>query len=373
MNELVEVEKTTLLQAFSSENGLKSVIEDARQIVFEYKHDLSTAAGRKKTASLAAKVSKLKVRLDEIGKELVSEWKAKSKAVDKNRKQMRDELDRLRDEARKPLTDWENAEKKRIEEHKFRIDSMCLSRLTENPDSTEIKLFIAEIEAVKIDESFEEFEGEAAKVKMLSLEHLNKMLVDQLKLEDQQKELERLKKEAEERERIEREEAIKREAAEKARREAEEAARLEREKIEVAKIEAETRAKLEKERAEKAERDRIAAEERAKIEAEQAEKRRIEAEEKAKRDAEAARIKAEQEAREAAELARAKEIERQRAEQARIKAEQEARESNRKHVSAVRKAAKEALIKCAQITEEQAKLIVLSIDKGNIPSVEIKY
>lgn len=96
------------LEIFSGENGLNVYVEEARAIVLGFEHNLESDAGRSKTKSLAAKVSKLKTKLDGLGKDLVSGWKTQAKAVDINRKAMREQLDDLKVIARKPLTDWEN-------------------------------------------------------------------------------------------------------------------------------------------------------------------------------------------------------------------------------------------------------------------------
>lgn len=80
--------------------------------------DLTTKKGRDEIASTAYKVARSKAAIDEAGKELVSEWKAKSAGVDAARKKARDYLDALRDEVRKPLDDWQ-AEQERIEREKI--------------------------------------------------------------------------------------------------------------------------------------------------------------------------------------------------------------------------------------------------------------
>ena len=58
--------------------------------------------------------------MDSAGKKLVADWKEKAKKVDESRKIARDFLDNLRDEVRRPLTEWEEAEEKRIAEEKAR-------------------------------------------------------------------------------------------------------------------------------------------------------------------------------------------------------------------------------------------------------------
>lgn len=113
--------------------------------------------------------------------------------------------------------------------------------------------------------------------------------------------------------------------------------------------------------AEAAKQRAIEAEARAKVEAEQAEARRIEAEKQAKLNAERA-----------AEQARLTEIARQEAEAKRIADEQAKREANKKHIGAVRKAAKESLIALG-LDEETAKKVVLAINSGDIANVTINY
>ena len=104
-------------------NGIDKVLHDIEQEVLSFVPDLSTEKSRKEIASLARKVASSKVVLDGAGKQLVSDWKAKSKLVDESRKEARDFLDGLRDRVRKPLTDWEE-DKKRKEIERFIIDNI---------------------------------------------------------------------------------------------------------------------------------------------------------------------------------------------------------------------------------------------------------
>ncbi len=317
--DLVTIEETTALQAFSQNGGLDSVIQQAKEVVSEFDHDLSTAAGRKRTASLANKVAKLKTRLDAMGKDLVSDWKAKSKAVDANRKAMRDELDALKVAARKPLTEWE--------EEQARIEAEEAARIE------------AENIANEINHDHE--------VAILMNEKFDREKAEKLAEEERQRiEVARIAEE----QRKQREEEIRLNAI----KEAEEKARIEAERVEREKLAAIARA-------EQAERDRIAAEERAKIEAEQAEIRRIEAEKAAKLHAE-----------KMAEQARLAEIQRHKDELAKIEAEQAAREANKKHIGAIRKAAKESLM-AQGLEEETAKKLVMAIHNGLIENVKINY
>jgi hypothetical protein len=99
---------------FTEKNTLKKTLKDIETEVLSVVPDISTTKGRKEIASLAHKVSKSKVALDEAGKNLVSDWKIKAAKVDESRKHARDFLDNLKDKVRQPLTEWELAEETRI-------------------------------------------------------------------------------------------------------------------------------------------------------------------------------------------------------------------------------------------------------------------
>lgn len=329
-NELIVIEETKALEVFSNENGLDPIIQQAKELVDNFEHDLSTGAGRKRTASLANKVAKLKTRLDGMGKDLVADWKAQAKKVDANRKAMRDELDQLKVIARKPLTEWEE-EQARIEEEK---------RIAEEAEKLRVQMENDHEVALLMNEKFDhELAERLAEEKRLEEERQAKLEKERLEREAR---IAQEAKEKAEREAKEREEKIKREAEEaKAKAEADRLAAIEREK--------------------QAERERIAAEERAKAQQEEAERQRVIAEEKAKREAE-----------EAAERAKQAEIQRQKDEQERQKKEQEAREANKRHIGGIRKAAKESLMALG-MEEEQAKAVVMAIHNGQVENVKIHY
>ena len=117
-NELILVEKLNTLELFTGD-AMESIIGQIRAIVDQHVPDVSTAAGRKAIGSLAFKVASTKVTLDDLGKNLVANWKEQSKKVDAVRKKMRDDLDALRDYARQPLTAWEQAEAEKLRQEEF--------------------------------------------------------------------------------------------------------------------------------------------------------------------------------------------------------------------------------------------------------------
>ena len=108
-NELKLLEESAI--SIFIENRVDSVLREIEKEALSFVPDLSTSSSRKEIASIARKVSKSKVILDNAGKELTADWKAQSKLVDASRKESRDFLDLLRDTVRKPLTDWEDKKK----------------------------------------------------------------------------------------------------------------------------------------------------------------------------------------------------------------------------------------------------------------------
>jgi len=138
--ELANLETLDAVEVFTS-GAIDSIIADIKAEVARHEPDLSTDKGRKAIASLAANVAKAKVRLDGAGKDLVHDWKEQAKAVDTVRKALRDELDEIKVQARKPLTEWEE-EQQRIKDQE-RIDAENeLARL-----KLQAEILQAEIEA----------------------------------------------------------------------------------------------------------------------------------------------------------------------------------------------------------------------------------
>lgn len=383
MNELITIENVTPIQLFS-EGGLDAIIEKIEAEAKKQAVDISTAKGRDEVKSLAFKIAKSKTAIDKMGKELTAEWKEKSKKVDAERSRAWDRLEALQKEIRQPLTDWENRDKIRTQEHEDSLAEInSLVAFQEQPTAAQVQ---ANIDSLKRfhNRDWEEFSVRAKN----AIEDVSKTLDAKLaaaqKAEADKAELERLKKAEAERLQKERDDKLQAEAAEKARLEAEkkaaqaaaeEAARVkaeqekaekERQRIEQEKQEAETRAA-------KAEADRIAAEEKAKADAIAAEERAKKAAEEAKQAA----IKAEQQAKERERIAA--ENERKRLEEiARKEAEETAkREADKKHRAKING---EALAVIAGLTgedidekESSARKIVEAIAKGQVPHIKIAY
>ena len=281
MNDLiVSIPEEKTLAVFVTPKGLDPYLEHIKNEVYGFVADVSTRKGRDEVASIAHKISRSKTALDAVGKQLVDRLKEQPKLVDAERKRMRDYLDALRDDVRRPLTEWEEAEEARVNLIKSRIHAIkeIGDSASNQTSSAIIAPLIYSLELIVIDESFAEFLGEAIAAKEVALTHARKMLESAEQQEEQAAELARLRAESEARAKEERERKIAEEAAAKAKQEAEESAK-----------QREIKLKME---AEKAKRQKLEAEERARsAEFEAQEKVRIE-----KERAEADRVKREKDA-----------------------------------------------------------------------------
>ena len=272
--EQIKIEQQALAVAFSTDGGINSIIEQITTQAREKARNLDaeTPKGRKELASIAYSVSKTKTWLDEQGKNLVSEAKSKIKVVDNERKAVRDQLDLLRDEIRKPVTDFEDAERKLIENAK-QIKNLCESLKTPTDEfgnllsSAQIKTRLDSVNEIIIDDN--QYQAELKDIVELTQLWLKNLLHSVDEQEKQAEEIKRIQAEeaakAAEAERIARDERIAFEAAERERKaaeaeiakvqkEAEQAIENERKRIEQerqsAKLEQERKAAIEKARSE---------------------------------------------------------------------------------------------------------------------------
>ncbi|HBM3002561.1 TPA: hypothetical protein LVM72_004255 [Klebsiella michiganensis] len=318
--DLVVIEKKNAMAVFTNNDQLDPLIEliekEARSLV----PDVTTKKGRDAIASMAHKVARSKTYIDNAGKDLVAELKALPKQIDESRRVVRERLDALKDEVRRPLTEWE-AEQERIKAEEA-MNALHAEALEMN---------------IKFDREL---------VAKFEADHEMALLMDK------DIDRERADKAAEaERQRIAHEEEIKRMAAAAAAREVEQRAQLERE-------EAALREAALKAQAEQAERDRIAAEQKAEADKQAA----VEAERR-KAQEEADRIRREAEQREQSRLA----------EEKRKADEQARREADVKHRKTVGTDIVKALLANTSLTRDQAIEVLTAIKDGNIPHTGISY
>ena len=307
--ELVVIENENILDLFTKSDYLDEIIKQVEMEVVTFEHDLTNDSRRKKTASLARKVASTKTYLDGLGKDLVSEQKARIKIVDESRKSMRDRLDELRDLARKPLTEWELEEKRITEEKAAKLEAERLAKELESDH---------EMGLLMHDKFIKDKED-----KRLAAEQAEKARLEQ-----------------EEKDKLEREALIAKEA-----KEAAELAAKERE----AKLLREN--KEAKQREEQAKIDRIKAEEQLIQQRKDAESKRLADIEQAKQLV----------------------IQRQKDEQERIENERAEREANAKHKGKINRSVRDYLMDACELTDEQATNVVKAIANKSYNLVTINY
>ncbi|HBQ5785722.1 TPA: hypothetical protein L7608_000198 [Klebsiella pneumoniae subsp. pneumoniae] len=318
--DLVVIEKKNAMAVFTNNDQLDPLIEAIEKEARSLVPDVTTKKGRDAIASMAHKVARSKTYIDNAGKGLVAELKALPKQIDESRRVVRERLDALKDEVRRPLTEWE-AEQERIKAEEA-INALHAEALVmnENIDLQRAVQFEADHEmALLMNDAFDREQAE--------------------------------KKAEAERQRIAREEEIKRLAEEKAKREAAEQAQRE---IDAAAAR-EREAILAKERAEREQREAAERAEREKQAAVEAERR--------KAQEEADRIRREAEQREQARLA----------EEKRKADEQARREADVKHRKAVGTEIVKALLANTSLTRDQAIEVLTAVKDGRIPHTGISY
>lgn len=320
VTDLVVIEKQNAMAVFTTKEQLDPIIEAIEKEARSLVPDVSTRKGRDAIASMAHKVARSKTYIDNAGKDLVAELKALPKQIDESRRIVRERLEALKDEVRRPLTEWE-AEQERIKAEEA-MNALHVEALEMN---------------IKFDQEL------AAK---LEADHEMALLMNK----DFDRDREEKRRLAEQAQR-ERDERLKQEAAEQARRDAE------------AKHKAEIEAAARREAEEKARAD--VAERKRKEDADRAEREKQDAiaEEKRKAQEEAVRIKREAEAKEKARLA----------EEKRKADEQAKREADVKHRKTVGTNIVNALTSNTSLTREQAIEVLTALKDDLIPCAKIHY
>lgn len=333
-------------KAFANMDAINAILESVDQVVSEHKPDISTEEGRAAIKSLAYSVARSKTFLDDKGKELTAEWKAKSRVVDDARKHWRDTMDALKKKARKPLDDYEAAEEARTGAHKekIRVMNAFIDDAGYESDQDTLQAWITRLDEYK-DHDFEEY-AEPAKRALDSATSVIAARFQKLKEEEAEKaELARLRQQEEEREKKEREDQIRTEAA-----------------------------KLEREKAEQEKRA-------AAVAAELAHQQEVAARQRAEREKAEAIERAEQEKKQAAEHAA---MERERAieaERVRMKAEaakaveiEMKRQKDVNHRNAINSELSKALIDSGLLrSTEEADEFIEAVNSGDIPHLKITY
>lgn len=293
------------LPAFpTDEDAAKAIVTEIAERARAHQADVTKARGRQEIASLAHKIARTKTAMDGAGKELVADAKKKIAEVDAVRRLIRNELDKLKEEVRRPLTEWEEAKEKREAEIEARFSNIKANgTVAHGASSSDIEQKIGHAEGwlhYATADYFDDRADEAAKAIRDQVAMLKVLRDNALEREERDRELERLRREEAERLRREEAERKEREEAERREREEREAEQSrQQEELEKARREAEEA----KAAAERAARE---AEEAAERERQRIERERQEQEARAKAEAEAEQRRKDDEARTAEQRGRAK-------------------------------------------------------------------
>ncbi|HHH1650988.1 TPA: hypothetical protein ACPZS6_001455 [Yersinia enterocolitica] len=300
-------------------NGLNQYLDQIRQAVNEVP-DVTTAKGRARIASLAASASRSKTVIEKPGREYLRHLKEQPKIIEAELRRFVIECDEIRDETRRPLTEWE-AEQERLRQE---------AEAKKKAEELAAEIEVAHEMALLMNDAFDR----DAKAKADEIERLRKA----------------------------HEEFIAQQAAEKAKREVEEKAKRDIEAAE----QREREAKLAQERAEQTAKDAAAKAERdAKELAERVEREKQEAiaVEQRKAQQEAERVQREAKQKEDARLA----------EEKRVADEAEARAANEAHRKTIGTAVVNGLIEHAGLNREQAISTLKALINNQIPHTNIHY
>ena len=225
MNELIIIENVNATTVFT-QGGLDAILNDlaerARSIVL----DGSTAKGRDEIRTIAARLAKSRTALFKAAKELREPLQADVKVIMAESNRMEEFMKGLEAEIRKPLTDFETAEKERIAAHEA-----ALAEIAGGGDRAQAEWQTLPIETMqdRLTEimngdgvrDWQEFKSRADRVVEEAANKIRAAIEQRTKYDAEQAELARLRAEQVAREQQERDKKIADEAAEKARLDAE--------------------------------------------------------------------------------------------------------------------------------------------------------
>lgn len=353
--ELIEKEsgQVAAYQTFYAQ--LATLEKDNSALVFDYE----SKKGNKEARSHIFALRKTKAALEATRVDAKAEYLRLGRAVDSEAKEIAGRIESMITVHQTEIDKIEQREKDRIAAIQVRI--IALGSYEPNLGAETYREVIAHVEATAIDDTWQEFAAEAAKLKDSTLTALRGLLVAREKADAEAAELARLRAETAAREQSDRDAAIAKAAEDRAKAAAEQKAQEA----------AAAQAKALQDAENKAAADREAAARRElelKLAAEQAERRRVEAEQKAEQDRKDALARAEQQAA-AAVLA---EQERVAAAERAEAAETAKREANRTHKAKINRAAMDCLM-AAGMPEECAKQAVTLIAQGKVEHVSIAY
>lgn len=332
--------------------------------------DTSTKKGRDEIRSMAAKVIRTRTTIDKARLGLTADWRDRTNKVNAQNKVIEAQLDALADEVRKPLTDWEAAEKDRNDRADAIINQLARDAMVSlDETAADVRARGFAVHEMTLDPAlFGDKLDTAQKAKDHAVDTLKAALARLTREEADRAELQRL-----------RDEAAARELADQIAAEQAEAERQQALQIEAERAATERAAQEAAEHAQREQERQIAAQQ---AEAARIEQARLEAaalaEQQAREAAKAEQDKRDREHAEALAVERRKleQIQRDEAQrQAAIRAEQEERQrlaADEAHRASVKAKAIAAMVGIG-IAERTAARLVQAICANDIPHVQMEF
>ena len=175
-------------ELFLNKENFRQVLIDAQKIGRGLVADPTTKEGSIQIKTMAKKISTLKNLIEEKGKEIAAELKAKPKLIDATRKEVKDTLDKLKEDVLKPIVDIEKRQEQITE-----IDNMPSQAMLYDSVGIEEQIEkLADLRKKGADYWLESFE-DASKSISDSMRQLKEFLLSARKKEAEQKELEELR------------------------------------------------------------------------------------------------------------------------------------------------------------------------------------
>ena len=222
--------------------------------------DVSKPGGRDEIRSFAALIRSVKVKLDNLGKDLTEDWRKKTGQVNAERKVLREKLDAAAETVRAPLTAFENAEEARVLDHETACTELelagkdALANWAKTP-AAKMRAKLVEITTTAETRDWQEFAQRASDLYAVAKDQITSAINMREQADKDAAELAELRAQKAERDRRETEEAQRRrdeqiaqEAADRARREAEATAQRERDAEEARRAELNAAAAREQQR-----------------------------------------------------------------------------------------------------------------------------
>jgi hypothetical protein len=112
--EIVVLEQKTAEELFTAE-GKQWIVEKVKKHLSIFDYNIATKEGRTAINAMARKIGGLQNRVTDLKKQTTAEWKEKAKKIDMQGKAIDDALESIKQQFREPLTLLESLEKQRTD------------------------------------------------------------------------------------------------------------------------------------------------------------------------------------------------------------------------------------------------------------------